>query len=447
MRTTFAILFAVLCLLSLGVWSLQPPSKVDGKTRLVRVSDLNPLRQGQVDLFNRENPSVHMDLDPSSDLSKVIVQSMGGVGPDCFDAFSVNELSAYVRSGIALDLTDELKQRGIDLHRDCYPGMVPSAEFEGRVYGIPTNIAADGIWFRKEMLDAVGFPGHRGPWRWPEFIELAKSLTKRDSNGRPIQYGFVFEWWQWGDFFAGFDAPIYTPDGTKCIVDDPKAVAAVQLMHDLVYKYKVSSSPVEEASMATAGGFGSGGLSVLGGGHAAMALGGRWWLSQLRTYKGLHLGVMEAPTGSARKFYAYGRATLINRESPNRKAALEYLLYQTQAPYNELVNRQADGISVFPRFNRSPEFLLNPEHPEETDNAVWREIAEHSVAQLASPFVNGQKAGSLIQDQLDLVKSDQKSPAQAMQDAARNINAQIKKTLAESPVLAKRYRDLTGALP
>ena len=196
--------------------------------------------------------------------------------------------------------------------------------------------------------------------------------------------------------------------------------------------------------MATAGGFGSGSLTVMGGGHAAMAIGGRWWLAQLRNYKGLQLGVMEAPCGTVRKFLAYGRATLINKDSPNREAALDYLLFQAGAPYNNLVNRQADGISAFPKYNQTPEFLFNPEHPEEKDNAAWRDITEHAVAQVASPFVNGQKAGTLIQDQLDLVKADQKTPEQAMRDAARNINEEIRKTLAESPALAQRYRQMTG---
>lgn len=438
------MLFAALCLLSLGVWSLQPPVKIDGKIRLVRVSDLNPLRQAQVDLFSKEHPGFKMELDPSSDLSKVIVQSLGGVGPDCFDSFDVNELSAYVRSGIAWDVTDELQKRGIDVRRDCYPGMVPSAEFEGRIYGVPTNIAADGIWFRRDALDAIGYSGHHGPWKWPEFIELAQKLTRRDSNGKPLQYGFIFEWWQWGDFLKGFDAPIYTPDGTRCVLDDPRAIQAVQLMHDLVYKYRVSSSPVEEASQATAGGFGSGSMSVLGSGHAAMALGGRWWLAQLRTYKGLNLGVMEAPYGTTRKTMAYGRATLINKASPNRQAALDYLVFQAGADYNNLVNRQADGISAFPKYNQTPEFLLNPDYPGEKDNAVWRDITEHAEAQAASPFVNGKKVSTIIQDQLDLVKADQKDAAAAMRDAAKQINLEIQKTLAENPSLADRYRQLTG---
>ncbi|MHB8635931.1 MAG: extracellular solute-binding protein [Fimbriimonadaceae bacterium] len=443
MRRTFGFLFLGLAVLSLAVWRMQPRPRA-GVIELVRVSDSNPLRLEQCDLFNRENPGVHVTLDPSTGIDKVIVQSLGGVGPDVFDAFDPFELSAYAQGGIALDITDELAKRGIDLKKIAYPGVLPTAIYQGRVYGIPTNLATDALWVHRDILEAAGIPEHKGPWTWSDFIPIAQRLTVRDAAGQPIRYGFEFEWWQWRDFFTGFGARVFSDDGTRCTLGDGPSVAAVSMMHDLVYKYHVSSTPIEDASMATEGGFGSGGMSIFGSRHAAIALGGRWWLAQLRTYKGLNLGVMEAPYGTVRKFFGYGRATLINKASPHRKEDLDFLLYQLSAGYNDLVNSQADGISAFGKFNRGAKFLHDPAHPAEADNATWRAVAEHSVGADASPYVSGQVAAQIITDQMDLVQADAKSPAAAMRDAGAQINAVIARNLAQNPNLAQQYGKAAG---
>lgn len=431
-----------LCILSAIVWRLQPARTVNGVPRLVRVSDLNPLREAQDDLFNKLHPEAHIDLDPAGGVEKVIVQCMGGVGPDLFDCSSPFDLSAYVQAGIAWDITDELKARGIDLPKLVYPSTLATSVVDGRVYGVPTNIAADGLWFHRDLLAAAGIPEHKGPWRWSEFIPIAQKLTERDVNGRATRFGFSFEWWQWMDFFKGFGARVYSRDGTRCILGSRESVEAVQLMHDLIYKYKVSSSPVEEASMATMGGFGSGSMTVFGAKRAAFALGGRWWLATLRTYPGLSLGVAESPYGTAHKFYSYGRATLINKNSPYRALALEYLLFQLGPQYNRLINAQADSISAIPAFNETSSFLHDPNHPEEAYNLVWRTVVENSEAAEASPFVSGATTTRIINEQLDLVKTNQKSPQQAMDTAAREVNAEIARTLREDPRLMARYRQI-----
>jgi hypothetical protein len=109
-----------------------------------------------------------------------------------------------------------------------------------------------------------------------------------------------------------------------------------------------------------------------------------------------------------------------------------------------MINDQADGISAYPNYNQGPGFLHDPVHPKETDNAVWRDIAALAVGADSSPFISGQTAGRLIQDQVDLVKADEKTAQAAMSDAAAAINAEIARNVRESPDLARRYRELLG---
>src|SRR5436190_23223049 len=86
---------------------------------------------------------------------------------------------------------------------------------------------------------------------------------------------------------------------------------------------KVMPSPADEEAMAQQGGWGSTTMKLIGSGRLAMAVGGRWWLCTLRRYDKLRLGAVEAPHGPLRRFWRYGKSTMINKNSPHRDEALQ----------------------------------------------------------------------------------------------------------------------------
>ena len=446
MRLFFTLTLLVLAALSLIAWKIQP-RPVDGKLPLTWVSDDNPARREQVALFNRLHPQYHLRLDPSnSGMEKVIVQSLAGVGPDLFDCYG-GQLSSYVKAGIAWDVTGELARSGINIRKDIWPSVYPTITYEGRVYGFPTNVAVDALWYNKEIFDRAGIPYPRGPWTWEEFIPLAQRLTLRDPDGRVRQFGFLCDWWNWQQFVYQWGGRLYSENGTRCTIDSPQAIAAVQFMQDLIYRYRVMPSPVEQAAMASQGGWGSGTINQFGARKAAMAMGGRWWLCTLRANKDLRLGAVECPHGPRRVFYAYPRATLVNRNSSRREAALAFLKYEASREYNELINHQADALAPVVRHCFTPQFLHDPAFPQEDHNRVWRDIMEFAEPDQSSPFVTHQVANRILTRQLDLVKANQKSPAEAMKTAAREINEEIRKAVERDPQLRARYQALTGGSP
>ena len=445
MKYVFAGALLLLMVLSVVAFLSQPQVAEEGKIPLTWVSDDNPARREQVRLFNELHPQCQLRLDPSNvGMEKVIVQSIGGVGPDIFDCYDGFQLTAYVKSGIAWDVTDELAKAGIDVARDVWAAAHPNCIAEGRTYGFATNASVNAIWINKDIFDKHGLPHPKGPWTWAEFIPLAQRLTIRDKDGRIEHFGFMMDWWNWRHFCLQWGGRVYTADGTRCVLDSPENIAAIRLMQDLVYKYHVAPSPVEEAAIATQGGWGSGTITFFGGGKAAMALGGRWWLCTLRNYKHLRLGAVECPHGPKRLFRGYGRASLINKNGPHRREALEFLKYMAGKDYNELINHQADALAPVIKYCYTDRYMHDPAFPNEDFNDVWRDVMRYGIPDEVSPFVNGNVAGRIINKQLDLVKNGQKSAADAMKTAARQINEEIQKTLERDPALRERYNSLTA---
>ncbi|MDR3688180.1 MAG: sugar ABC transporter substrate-binding protein [Fimbriimonas sp.] len=448
MRTFLLVSIAVLVASSLLVWKLQPSSSEDGRIVLTWVSDENPARKAQAALFEKLHPNIKVNIDPAnSGVEKVIVQCLAGVGPDVFDAFDVFQLSAFARSGVAMDVTDELHRHGIDLKAQVFSGILGTCVFEGRTYGIPNNIAADGLWYHADMLRNAGVSLPQGAWTWSEMIPIAQKLTLKSPDGRIARYGLMFEWWNWRHFFAGFGAHVFNSDGTRCTLDSPSAVAAVQMMYDLVYKYHVSPTPVEETSMVTQGGFGSGYISLFAAKRGAMAIGGRWWLEQLRQAKGLDLDVAESPYGTTHATHAYGRGLLVNKDSRHLQEALEFQRFLASEEYLDLINEQADGAAAFKAADEKPSFFHDPHHPEERYNAAWLHILEIGKGDDVSPYVDSNTVARLLQVQLDLIQAGQKAPAAGMRDAAANINDAIEKSVAEDPSLKERFHATVESTP
>lgn len=441
MKAVFFGIFVVLAMLGFVTRTIQPKPTKPGVIELVWVTDENPVRQEQVDLFNRLNPDLHLSIDPvNTDQQKVIVQSIGGVGPDIFSSWGNQSLQAYVKAGIAYDATEYLNQEHISAQDLMWPVGLDSCVYEGRTYGFGCNVAANAIWYNKDLFDKAGVPYPKPGLTWDQLIEISKKLTARDKDGKPIQFGLFWDYDRWRDLVLDFGGRQFTPDGTQCTLDSPEAIAAVQLSHDLMYKYRIAPTPVEQAALATSGGWQSGAAQInyLIAGRVAMASGGRWWLNLIRKTKKMRLGVIEMPYTKVKCVTGGSRVAIVNKNGPHLKESLRFLKFLASREYNELLNDQADALAPVKKYCYTDRYLHNPQYPEEDYNEVWRACLERAVPEEHTDFLIGSEFAP-INDQFDLVKADAKPVDQAMRDATKNANERIQRLLTIRPYLKQLY--------
>lgn len=441
-RSFAAVVLGLLVAMSVFAMVIRPSMIHGGRTSLLWVIDDAPARRAQIALFNKNYPECDLQIDPSTPdmASKVIVQSLAGVGPDLLCAYDANQLLGYVNSGVAWDITDYLPGMGIDVEKDLWAAPAPTFMHDGRVYGFPANAGADAIWINKDLFDKAGVPYPKGPWTWEEFVPFAQKLAAGNAREQVQVFPLIFDWtsqlrlfvFQWG-------GRMYTPDGTRCVIDSPEAIAGVEMMHDLVFKYRLAPSGQEELAMATTGGWGSGVITLFNGGKAAMAIGGRWWLMLMRGNPGLRLGAVEAPHGPKHVFFGYGKSIVINKNSPRRKEALKFIEFMTREPYNQMINDQADAVCPVKEFAYTNNYLHNSRFPDEDYNQVWRDVLIPAIPEEVSIYINAQQATLFIQRQIDLIKTGQKTPAQGMQTLAAQINEVIAANVARNPELKAKY--------
>lgn len=444
MRSSFICIFVFLGLMSVAAWVTTPRYGMDGKTTLNWATDDGPGRKEQTELFNKLHPTLHLRVDPANiGVEKVIVQCNAGVGPELIDCYNASQLTAFVKSGVAWDVTDEMKRAGINYTKEAWPLVFASTMYNGRVYAAPTNAANMGLWFNKDCFDKLHMAYPKGAYTWKEFLPIAQRLTVTSGDGRVKQYGLTVDWFiTYPMFIHQWGGSVYSPDGSRCTLDSKECIDAIQFMYDLVYKYKVAPNPAQESAMSTVGGWNTSQITLFAEGRVATSIGGRWWLCTLRSFKDLRAGVIECPHGRYRVFPGFSRSVLINKNSPRRQQAFEFLKYLFSEDYNNLTNRQADGLAAVKRFSYTDKFLHDPKYPNEDYNAIWRDTMAYSVQSDSSPFVNGYIADRIITKQLDLVRCNNKTVKDALRSAAADINKEIRKSIALDSSLAARYNKL-----
>lgn len=438
MRALFVITGLVLSVTGVFMMTTaqDPPPK--GRTVLVWATDDTPVRRAQIELFNRQNPDLELRMDPTNrNPNKVVVQSLGGVGPDVFDVPGT-ALPIFVQSGIALDVTDLLKEKGIDARREIWPAAEPLYVFNDRVYGVPANLDSLAVYYNRALFREAGVPPPSENPTWEELIDLGKRMSVREPDGRPSRFGMLF-WWDWRDFFSMMGARVFSSDGTTITVDTPEARAAVSLMRDLVFEHRVAPTPSEQNAMATAGGWGGGNENRFAAGRAAMVLGPRYFTANFRRTPGLDVGVVNLPLAKNGATRVRGRTIAVNRRSPRRAEALRFLVFAMQADYNRLNNDLADGVGPAMRFTEEAKFRFNPEFPKETSNPTWRRAMLQSRPDDTSPFLTNSDMDRAVMFQMDLVSQGTKEPAEALAAAQAEAERLLAVNLRRNPDLrAKR---------
>lgn len=209
--------------------------------------------EAMVESFQKENPDVRvqMQIIPwATYYDKVTLALAYGGAPDVFicHAARIPEFASF----------DALRPLD-DLYASSKPQLTESqfAEapwlatfYQGKHVALPLDVHPMGMYYNTKLFREAGIVDAAGkaqpPATWEEFLADAKKLTKDTTGrGRPDQWGFVITnqetiFLTMVDQFGG---SILTPDGKHGAMSSPACLAAVQRMHDLVYKYHVAPRP------------------------------------------------------------------------------------------------------------------------------------------------------------------------------------------------------------
>jgi len=449
--------FGILLAWSLWAWSMVPDPATGRVTEITLVSDDTPARQATVQLFNKLNPDIKLVLDPNNiGLGKVIVQCKGGVGPDVFNVYGRWHLIDYVRTGVLLPLNDYAEQWGIGMDK-TWPEVVDdlselqfnpeTGKHERIQYTVPGNVNANVIIYNKRIFDEAGVPYPKGEWTWDQCLDVAKRVTRRDEDGKTLIYGLsTFEFLETSELLWQFGADFFDETCTYCTMDTPEAIEAMTFLYRMMAKERVM--PTIDQTLAMAGQSGSGGMhmNLFAQQRIAMIRTGRWAMVTFRLYPALkgRIGAVQLPYQRYKVGLVKALSVGINRQSPNREAALRYLQFLASDEFSRLVLETGDALPPSEKIARSEAFLHDPDHPEEDFNAEFIEAMRRGRTHRMSPFVEIFRMERTMNRDIAMLGQDRISPEKMCRTFTDEINGHIQTNLTRYASMREEYKRRTG---
>ena len=238
------------------------------------------------------------------------------------DVMFYSNVPAAAAGGMFERLDTYIEHDGFDLS-DFYPRLLDLFKYQGSYYGLPRDNDTKVIYYNKTLFAEAGLDPPKADWTWTDLRNLASRLTRRDSVGRTLQYGFAFEtqtWWRiwvWQNGGAIVDDP-FNP--TRLRLGEPAAVDAIQFLADLVNADRSTPPPDVLSSTGKI-------VGLFAEGRLAMAFGNHAVVPALANEASLKWDVVGLPMGRERANLAAGAGYAIAASSTKKDAAWELLRY------------------------------------------------------------------------------------------------------------------------
>ncbi len=264
---------AVLALAAVGFWwsarSHEPPP-VPGRKLITWVHFVSPLRdhhERQVAEFQRLHPDieVRMILVPMSEYHmKFKTLAAAGQAPDLFYSGDVwmSYLLPFMR-----DLTPLVERDAAEIGLDdFYPEIRAAMRHEGRYYVLPEHANVALLYYNRSLFRAAGVAEPTADWTWDDLVRAGVALTRPATADDPGVWGCgrMEGWWgEWLTYVRQAGGTVFTPDGSRCALDSPAAIAGLRFFQDKALSHRFSAP----AGFEPLNGFVNRRLAMLMGGH------------------------------------------------------------------------------------------------------------------------------------------------------------------------------------
>ncbi|MBD2867405.1 ABC transporter substrate-binding protein [Paenibacillus arenilitoris] len=312
--------------------------------------------------FESQNPNIkvqyiHIPADYAGKMNTVLA---GGNAPDVFYAGD-GDVARWIKLGVIKNIQQQVDESGFDMS-DMYESAVDRYRYDGMkmgtgdLYALPMDVAGTVLYYNKKLFDEAGvpYPSAETPMTFDELVEVGKKLTK-DSNGdgKPDQYGMGPAWWE--GFVWGNGGKILSDDRTQFVLNEDKAVEALQFAADMRNVHKIS--PDARALQAMNDG------QMFETGKLAMMIGGRWSVPVFRNLK-FDWDVAPIPANGAWSGWSASTGYSVYAKTKYPDQAFKFAAYLAGEEANRIRSEQGLTMPVYKSMANSDVFLTPGTKPE-----------------------------------------------------------------------------------
>ncbi len=397
------------------------------------------MHEGFVTEFKKTHPNVEIVPSYYKYATDTFVSlAASGKLPTVFETW-YTEPQKLIAGGFVADITDVLKEKNWpDQMNDSIKKLLSK---DGRIYGIPRDGYALGLMLNVDMFKAAGLVDDKGypiyPKTWDELAVTAQKIKQKTGEagfcllGKDNAAG-----WHFSNIAWGFGATLTNESNGKFTanVNTPEAIAAMQYVKDLKWKYDCLTADPTKEDWAS-------GFVNLGTGTAAMYIGANDAVNQPTQVNKLpikDLSIVPIPAGPKGQYSLSGGTPYMFAKNATKEeisAALDYIEIMGKSPMtseNALKGMEADaksrvskGVPVLPIFPAwtDPTFLAaNKKITEENSNVDMKLYQDY--------FDTIEKTGNLHFEEVGSAQDLYSELTKVIQAVVTDKNADIPKMMA-----------------
>ena len=260
---------------------------------------------------------------PQDYYTKIQTMIAGNQAPDLI-WLAQEYIPAYAKNGAVLDITEKLNSQTQINMDDYLDGSLNTAIYEGKIYGLPWIGQPYVVYYNKTLFAENGINEPAEDWKWEDFKETAKALTKDGIYGFATTGNPPLAVWIWGE-----GGEIVEKDGTVKLTT-PETISGLELAKSIILDETMTMPYQEALSMGVEQAFVNGKVAMMVGGanddveRKVEEAGGQF-----------EVGMAIMPRGSKQHVtFNWTASTLISEQTDHPDVAFQALLDITEKMFD-----------------------------------------------------------------------------------------------------------------
>ena len=288
--------------------------------------------------FEKKYPDIKIDyiaVTEGNYSEKLNAMIAAHTAPDVILAWEC-DINRFVKNKAIVPLDDYIKNTNAFTMDDFVPAVDQFGKATGATYALPWCLAAEILYYNKDMFDKAGVAYPTNNWTTQQFEDAAKKLTIVE-DGKTIQWGCDAISFQgiWYATMGAFGDDIVDSTGKLALGDSAKK--ALQWEADLTNKYKVCPEPAASGTNA---------VDLFIAGRAAMTRLGNWMIQTYRPIKDFKWDIAPLPKNTRQYTNLHTGLFTINAESKVKDAAWKFIEYSMGDEGQELICKMGTNPSA-----------------------------------------------------------------------------------------------------
>jgi len=391
--------------------------------------DYDPFRRNKSKEFENLHPNVEVRYEPivTNFRGKILAQIAANIAPDIFFA---DDLLTYINKGVLLDLTEFVK-KDREFFERIHKSLIDAHEVSGKIYALPGNCGVSGIlYYNKAIFDREGVSYPDETWTWEDLLQAAKKLTRRDSSGKIVQFGYVRGHLSGGVLFHVYQdgGRLWNKKKDKCIINTSRNQEILNFWRAFYTEHHVSPTPseveiVHRTSLAARDMF------IMG--RAAM-YGGNSWDIRVFTYKGMkdwEAALFPIPEKGKERYSALAYLSLgIWSGSKNPKMAYEFAKFTITPDWIKSLVEIGDSLPLRDEGPAMEAFLEKRGISEQTKEVLLKTLrfSQPYYREYSNPKIPYMQLEQILVQELERFELGIVSAQQVLGDIQRKLNKAIR---------------------